>query len=177
MKTRLSLKLLLAAFCFGHFASAAECSPIEIITKQVDGRTNEKYRSLIVGARVEGSALIPRKSLTWTYRGRSGEVLLADVRKQRSRSCVMYLLRDDNFVSVGGNKFCKWEGEPKLLWSEKKAWIEFPHIIEQPKGIPSASNELTVHFSKLTGDICVLGLPAVGYDGLRCPDDEAPDSE
>ena len=177
MSMQLSAAVFLIFLCCGGFAGAADRNVVSIATKPIVGSAIGEYRALVAGERERGNVLVPRRTLTWTYQDHLGKFLLATVKDKRSQSCVVYLLRGSEFISLGGNDYCKWSESPKLVWREKKAWIEFPQIIRQPKGAHTPTNEFTAHFNKSTGDICILGLPLKGYDAIRCVNDEAPDSE
>lgn len=168
-----ALSLLL--FC-GPFTCAAECAPVEIVVSTVRDAASGRYRTLIENETKKGGSFSPKRIVKWAFQGRSGEFLLAEVSGKRSKACVVYLLQGNQFLSLGGSDRCVRADDPKLMWSENKAWLEFPRTTRQPSEMPTAINEFTAHFDKSTGNVCVLGLPAVGYDAVRCPDDEAPDS-
>ena len=123
-----------------------------------------------------GGALTLRKTVVWTYHGRSGSFLLAEVAASGSTQCVVYLQRGDGFEALGGNEHCRWRQDPVLVWNQNKAWLEFRPSIEQRVDQPMATNGFTAHFSKASGGVCMLGLPSTGFADVRCPNDEAPDS-
>ena len=151
-----------------------EIAAVTIKTQTVANADAKKYQALIDIERLKGSDIRPKKVLVWNFGDRSGELLLATVKEKQAQSCVVYLKSRERYISLGGNEYCRWIENPKLVWHGQKAWVEFPQLIKQPKNYEKSIYELTVHFDKSTGDICVLGLPAQGYDAIRCADDEAP---
>lgn len=171
-----SVKALCLAAFVSHFSCAAECSPVSIEIAPAHEFIASKYRVLIEDERKKGVALYPIKIIRWKFQEKSGEFLLANMARKRSKSCLLFLVRANEFVSLGGNDDCTWKGDPRLVWREHKAWLEFPFDIKRRSEFPVAANELTAHFNKETGDVCILGLPLEGYNSVRCPDDEAPDS-
>ena len=177
MNLYFSVKALCLAACVSQFSFAAECSPVNIEITPVHDVTASMYRALIEGERKKGLTLSPTRIIKWNFQENSGEFLLANVSRKRSKSCVLFLRRANEFLSLGGNDHCTWKGDPRVVWREQKAWLEFPFDIKSHSEFPVTANELTAHFNKETGDVCILGLPLVGYDSVRCPDDEAPDSK
>ena len=121
MSHRFSIKALsLLLFC-GQFSFAAECSPVEIALSTIRDTTSARYQTLIDDEKKKGGSFSPKRIVKWEFQGKSGEFLLAEVSDKRSKVCVVYLLQGNRFVSLGGNDRCVGAGEPKLMWSEKKA--------------------------------------------------------
>ena len=176
MKALNLLPVLVLTASVSQASVAAERPPVDIVVKQLNGVIDGSHRALVAREASLGGLFVPKKTLTWTFRNRSGSFLLAEVKAKGSTRCVLYLEREREDVALGGNDHCKWRKDPVLVWDGNKAWLEFPRVIRQPRGRPRATNELTAHFSKAAGDVCLLGLPLAGYDMVRCPDDEAPDS-
>lgn len=177
MNRHLLIKALCVALFTCRLSYATECSPVNIEIAPVRDGASSKYRSLVNDQREKGGRISPKRLLKWKFQEKSGEFLLAEVSRKGSKSCVLFLRRENEFLSLGGNDHCTWAADPKLVWRERKAWLEFPLDIKLQPELPAALNELTAHFNKATGDVCILGLPPIGFDTVRCPDDEAPDSE
>lgn len=172
---RAVLAIVLAS-AFGVPPAVADGSPVAAVVSRVDGSTAARYSAIVAREAAHGSSLVPKKAVTWTFRGRSGSFLLAQAKAKGTTRCVVYLLRGTQTVSLGGNDDCTWEEDPILVWDGDKAWLEFPRAIKRPADVPLPSRDFTAHFSKAGGDVCLLGLPLKGYDTLRCPHDEPPDS-
>jgi len=151
-------------------------SSIALQTKPVDIKSANLLRKFVRDEKKNVDSLSLRKIVEWHFGEKSGEILLVDVKTAGVVSCIIYIKDEGVYRSLGGNEFCSWKKAPKLVWRDKFAWLEFPVSSVGRKNIPVALRELTVHFSKASGGVCVLGLPSVGFDSLRCPDDEAPES-
>lgn len=163
--------------CFGLFSVAAICAPASITTWRINSAVDPKYESLVESEREHNNKLAPKRIVRWVFEGQEGEFLLADVQSNKRHSCVIYMLHEGVFLPLGGNDYCTWSRAPKLVTRGKKTWIEFRQVVKQTLDNPTTINEFTAHFQKGTGSICMLGLPEVGYESLRCPEDKAPDSK
>lgn len=177
MKLLTSLKPLLLVCCFGQLCATAACPPASITTQRIHKDSNEKYETLISNERKLGNVLTPKQLVQWRFEGKEGHFLLAEVQSAQSRSCVAYISRNGTLSPLGGNDHCSWSSTPKLVQTGRKAWIEFPQLFKQPLDSPQTGSEFTAHFRKGAGDVCMLGLPATGYESLSCPGEDAPDSQ
>lgn len=169
-------KWLLTFFCV-FFSSTAACNPASIATWCIHSDANSNYQTLINRERALGNKLIPKRVVRWFFEGKEGEFMLADVLSKNTHSCVVFMLHKGKFLALGGNNNCTWTNAPEIIRSGNKAWIDFRQVVEQNIDAPMALNEFTAHFLKGAGAVCMLGLPNVGYESLRCPEDEAPESQ
>lgn len=177
MKYRASAKqtaLISSLICF-HIGGI--CQPASMSTQRVDAPIRQKLKPLIEREREQNNRLVPKRIVRWKFEGNEGAFLLADIHNKRTHSCIIYMINGDVFLSLGGNDQCSWTQNPIRVDHGKKSWIEFRPTINKTTNTPISINEFTAHFQKGSGSVCILGLPNVGYDSLRCPNDEAPDSQ
>ncbi len=173
---RNSLILLYLAL-LSFFVFADGYASIALQTKPVDIKSANLLRKFVRDEKKNVDSLHLRKIVEWRFGEKSGKILLVDVKTAGVVSCIIYLKDKGSYRSLGGNEFCSWKKDPKLIWKDNFAWLEFPVSSVGRKNTPVALRELTVHFNKASGGVCVLGLPSVGFDSLRCPYDEAPASK
>ncbi len=173
MRATLSaLALLLASPAF-----AEDGLPIRMETKPVDKKLTRSLKDFLRREANPPTSLSVKKIAKWDLDKNSGEFLLVETKTASVTSCILYIKDRGIYRSLGGNDHCSWKKSPKLVWKDEFAWIEFPTSPHGRTTTPVAHYELTAHFDKASGDICILGLPAIGFDGLRCPNDEAPASK
>lgn len=169
------LKGLLTIFCFQN-SWGAEMPTVRVVKESFKMYSPEQYHQLLRAEVQHGNRLTKTRIIEWRYNNRTGKLLLAQVQGNNFKGCVMYKIDVVGVRSLGGNDNCTWSGNPYIVWKEGAAWIEFPARIHPGARIPVTTNQLTVHFSKATDDICVLGLPPIGFADLSCPEGEPPQS-
>lgn len=167
-----ALALLLASQAF-----AEDGSPTTIQIKSVDRCLTRSLKDFLRREANPPTSLSVKKIVKWDFEKKSGEFLLVEAKTASLTACILYIKDRGVYRSLGGNDHCSWKKSPKLVWKDEFAWIEFPTSPHGRTTTPVAHNELTAHFDKASGGICMLGLPAIGFDGLRCPNDEAPASK
>jgi hypothetical protein len=162
--------------CLPALAYSGDSKSIQITIARISGRSPSLYNGPNIDAKKVDSFIL-RKTVKWNFEGSSGEVLLIDVRHLGRPSCVLYMRDGEQYRPLGGNDFCTWKKNPRLVHHDSFSWIEFPTTPAGKNKTPVAARELTIHFNKASGRACVLGLPQIGFDDLRCPNDEAPESK
>lgn len=158
-------------------AQVSDGPTIQVVAEVRKIRASDDYRAIAASEKRNGNTLIIFKTVKWTYGKESGEILLVNADGRNLRSCILYQVQPSGIRSLGGSEYCTWMNSPQLKWSSNRAWVDFPRRIRQPINIPATTTEITIHFSKISGGICAIGLPLDGYLDLRCPNDEAPESK
>lgn len=167
-----ALALVIAAPAFGEGDL-----PIRVQTKSVDKKLAKSLKDFAREEAKTSNSLSVKKIVKWNFGGNSGEFLLVNTKNSGVTSCIIYIKDRGMYRSLGGNDNCTWKKTPKLISKDDFAWIEFSSSPQGRTSTPVAHNELTAHFDKARGGICMLGLPLIGYESLRCPNDEAPISK
>lgn len=156
---------------------AEEASPITIQEKSVDKSLTTSLKGILRRETKPSSSKSVKIIIQWDFGKNSGEFLLVDIKTAGKTSCIIYIRNQGVYRSLGGNDNCTWKRTPKLVWKDDFAWIDFRASPYGRTATPVVHKELTAHFNKASGAICLLGLPIVGFDDLRCPDDEPPASK
>ena len=168
-------------FCLlGCWVVSAVAAPftVEVASPLLPISIADSYRKVVKTEHARGFTLSLRKRVDWSFRQASGSILLADAKSLTGSSCVAYLVQGEMLRALGGNEHCTWSGTPRLRERAAHAWVEFPRRIGRRAQNPDiGTSEMTLHFDKARGDVCLLGLPGEGFDDLVCPDGEAPLSE
>lgn len=169
------MRYALWMLCLSALPASADDSMQVRVTKSPVLR-DAAVDSLVHGERGRGYALRLVDRIDWRFEGKSGAILRFNAVRSNRSSCLSYQLRGGTLRPLGGNERCVWVDKPHLVWSDSRAWIEFPRHITPSTRTPEVSSELTLHFDRSAGDTCFLGLPSLGFDDLMCPDGEAPTS-
>ena len=176
MRSLLLICFFWLSFCSLKNVYSAENIIIEVVTEKGGISGSALYQKIVALERSRGNSVRIFKAVEWKYISNSGQFLLVNIKSPTTNSCVIYQLRSNYYLSLGGNTNCTWVKHPHLIWQGDSAWIEFPKEIRSPEKIPITHADVTIHFNNATGNICAIGLPHEGYSDLRCPEDEAPKS-